>query len=289
MIHQLLELKRRLFVLDTETTGTDPRRDRIVELGFQQWGPEGLVTEWRSLINPQCQIPESATRVHGITNAMMAGCRLCGRMPVEHPTPAGVLGDGETPCEEFKPVPTFAQVAKRLAGGFSDCDFAGQNVRFDLQITSAEMARAGVPWGYLHARVIDSARLEQIAVPRSLSHLHERYTGRKHDGAHGALSDVRAAATVIALQLQAHDALPRDLDALHKLQWPGWIDGSGKFRFVAGVPCFTQWGKYANQPMTKADVGYWDFILREDFPVDVKQIAAEAKLGRFPIEGRQAQ
>jgi DNA polymerase-3 subunit epsilon len=144
------------------------------------------------------------------------------------------------------------------------------------------MQRAGVSWSYVDARIIDAERLEQLAVPRTLSHLHEKYTGAKHDGAHGALSDVRASITVIGHQLQVHDALPRDLDALHAAQWPGWIDGEGKFRFVNGVACFGQWGKYAGKPMIKADKGYWDWVLTAEFPADVKVLAAAAKLGKFP-------
>ena len=45
MIHQLLNLTRPLFVLDTETTGLDTAKDRIVELGFQQWIAEGMTKE----------------------------------------------------------------------------------------------------------------------------------------------------------------------------------------------------------------------------------------------------
>ena len=87
---------------------------------------------------------------------------------------------------------------------------------------------------------------------------------------------------LIEAQLQKYHEIPRDLDQLHNAQWPGWIDGEGKFVFVDGVPCFGRWGKYANKPMTKADVGYWDFIARGDFSPDVKKLASEAKMGRFP-------
>ena len=36
MLHELLQLNRPLFVVDTETTGTDVNTDRIVEIGFQE-------------------------------------------------------------------------------------------------------------------------------------------------------------------------------------------------------------------------------------------------------------
>jgi hypothetical protein len=101
------------------------------------------------------------------------------------------------------------------------------------------------------------------------------------------MADVEAVAEVIELQLNASlnddgDLLPYDLDALHALQWPTMIDLEGKFCYVKNVPCFTRWGKYGGKPMTAADVGYWDWILSKDFPVETKRIAAQAKLGVYP-------
>jgi DNA polymerase-3 subunit epsilon len=287
VIHQLLALTRPLFVLDCETTGVDTARDRIVEIAFQRWEPvseasaaaghDGMTKEWRSLVDPGVPIPAAASRVHRITDERLKLCNRCASTPEMHP-----IGLGDTYCGEFHIVPTFKQLAANLAKGFSDCDYAGQNVRFDLRIVAAEMQRAGIEWSYAGARIVDSSQLERLAVPRSLSHLHEKYAGRPHDGAHGALSDVRAAVTVIAKQLEMHPNLPRDLDKLHDAQWPNFIDLEGKFRFVDGVACFGGWGKYAGRPMRSVDVGYWDFILGADFPPDVKALAREAKLGRFP-------
>ena len=51
MIHQLLNLTRPLFVLDTETTGTDTVRDRIVEIGFQRWEAAGMTKESAATLN----------------------------------------------------------------------------------------------------------------------------------------------------------------------------------------------------------------------------------------------
>lgn len=283
MIHQLLNLTRPMFWLDCETTGTDVKTDRIVELGFEQWTAEGMVKEWRSLINPGVPIPAESTKVHDITDDQLRACTKCAYYKEAHPV--AVSDVTMQYCEQFHPVPHFKQLAPNLALGLVNCDFGGKNVRFDLRILAAEFARAGVEWGYVGARIVDAERLEQIAVPRTLSHLHEKYTGHKHDDAHGALSDVRASVTVVVHQLQAHPTLPRDLDQLHALQWPGFIDGDGKFRFNDGVACFGGWGKYANKPMHKVPVAYYDFILGADFSADVKALARDAKLGKFP-EGK---
>lgn len=276
MLHTILTLDRPLIVFDTETTGTSIASDRIVELGFQVWTPAGLDKEWRHLINPGVPIPPAATKVHGITDADVTGCRTCRLQPGAHPSPE---------CTEFVPPFTFKQLAANLAKGFSHCDFAGMNVRFDLRILAAEMQRAGVAWSPAGARVIDASRLEQLAVPRSLSHLYEKYTGEKHAGAHGALSDVRATTQVIVQQLQQHDVLKvGSVAQLHSMSWPNDIDSDGKFKFNAdGVPVVT-FGKWRDRPMAEVDPSYWDWILREEsFSAEAKQIAAEAKLKQFPV------
>lgn len=273
MLNRLFNLTRPLFVLDTETTGTDPERDRVIEVGFQQWDATGMVKEWRTLVDPGVPIPEAASRIHGITDAKVIACRTCG---------CGRYGH-EGSDHDFHRWPRFADLAANLAKGLVDCDFAGQHVRFDLRIIAAEMQRAKVEWSYADARIVDSLELERLAYPRDLGSLHERYVGQKHDGAHGALSDCRATATVLCKQLEAHSALPRDLGELHRAQWPGWIDGSGRFRFDAeGEPRFSQWGKHAGRRMRDVEVSYWDWILGAEFPSDVKRLASEAKLGRFP-------
>lgn len=271
MINQLFKLERPLFVLDCETTGTDTNVDRIVSIGFQRWEDIGKTMEWKALVDPGTPIPLESTAVHGITDAMVKACRSCGAsLPIE--------------CQghAFDPWPPFSVLAKALVRGFQDCDFAGKNVRFDLRIVAAEMRRAGVEWSYLGARVIDAERMEQVAVPRTLGDLYKKYTGEELDEAHDALADVKASTIVIVKQLETHADLPRDLQALHDKLWPGWIDPDGKFRFVNGVPCFGGWGKYAGKPMRAADNGYWDWILKADFPADVKKLAASAKLGKYP-------
>jgi DNA polymerase-3 subunit epsilon len=276
-LHQIFTLTRPLIVVDTETTGVDTRTDRIIELGFEMWTSEGLTREYRTLVNPGIPI-ENAHTGHGITDDAFKKCRTCD-LPL-----------GPACCTEPRGWPSFKQLAENLARGFTNVDFAGKNVRFDLRILTSEFARAGVPWTIGNARIIDNDRLEAWLNKRSLSHLYRKYTGEKHDGAHGAMADVKASRVVLQHQMdsvtQNEDeatSLPRDLDALHALQFPGMIDLDGKFQFVDGVPCFSQWGKHAGKPMKVADVGYWDWLIKSDFSIEVKRIAELAKLGQFPV------
>lgn len=276
MIHQRLTLTRNLFVFDTETTGTDRKEARILQFGFQLFTAQGLVREWRSLINPGVPIPLETSKVHGIYDLDMQRCREC-RLVVDDVAP------DRCQCATPRRPPYFRQIAQNLAEGFVNCDYAGKNIRFDLQILAAEFARLGIKWSYKDARIIDADRLEQICEPRDLTTLYKKYTGKEIEDAHDALADVRATTEVISCQLGKYpDLFPTDLDALHQLLWPDWIDVEGKFRFINGVPCVGRWGKHANKPMEKVDPSYWDFILRGEFSFEVKEIARKAKLREFP-------
>ncbi len=66
-------LRQRGFIaIDLETTGLDPRRDRIVSLAAVEFAGDDRVSELVTLVNPGRPIPASATAIHGIDDAMVA-------------------------------------------------------------------------------------------------------------------------------------------------------------------------------------------------------------------------
>ena len=90
-----IRLERPLVILDLETTGTDPQKDRIVEISLLKIALDGTQEHWTSRVNPGIPIPKEATAVHGVTDADVAdepsfeqladsvlawieGCDLCG-------------------------------------------------------------------------------------------------------------------------------------------------------------------------------------------------------------------
>lgn len=251
MLHEILTLDRPLIIFDLETTGV-VEGSRIVEIGFQLFTREGLTKEWGSYVNPEIPIPPETTAVHGITDDLV------------------------------KDAPTFHTLAPNLVLGFNNCDYGGKNVRFDLRIFESEMKRVGVQWHYRDAKVLDAERLEQLAVPRTLSHLYEKYTGKKHEGAHRAVDDVRASTEVLFHQLRVHSAvLPANLTDLHELQWPGRIDTEGKFIIREGA-VYCTFGKYRNLKIQAIPPDYWRFILKSDFSSEIKDIANNALKGVYP-------
>lgn len=57
--------------LDIETTGLDPHRDTIIEIGAVKYDGSKISGRWQSLINPQRLIPPPITQLTGITNEMV--------------------------------------------------------------------------------------------------------------------------------------------------------------------------------------------------------------------------
>jgi len=58
---------------DLETTGLDPRGDRIAEIGAVKFDKDGLIARFSTLVNPGIPMPPEAGRVNNISDEMLAG------------------------------------------------------------------------------------------------------------------------------------------------------------------------------------------------------------------------
>lgn len=287
MLAALLKSDRPLIVLDLETTGVRTEEARIVELAHEVHRPDGSIAAYRTLIRPGVPLGPSVA-VHGISEQDLAACRHCARPPEVH-TEVHPL-DEKAVCDGFAPYFRFIDIARNLARGYSDCDFAGKNVRFDLRVLAAEMRRAGVIWSYAGARVLDADRLEGLLEPRDLSSLYRRRLGREPEGAHRADNDVRMTVEILRDQIEKRgEAFPLDLAGIHQLSWPGWIDSEGRLRRDKDGVVTITFGKHRGTDVRKVPRDYWQWcagLVRRgappDFGAEFAAIAKEMALGRFP-------
>ncbi len=59
--------------LDLETTGLDPKRDAIIEIGCVKFRGTEIVDEWHSLVNPGRKLPFVITQITGIADRELIG------------------------------------------------------------------------------------------------------------------------------------------------------------------------------------------------------------------------
>lgn len=132
--------------LDTESSGVDIENDRIVSAALIRVGPDGAKPKtW--LADPGIEIPAEATAIHGITT--------------EH-----ARAHGQAAKDVVEDV--LYHLGEAVAAGVP---IVGHNVVYDLSIIDREARRhlgcgleAAMP--FLQARVIDTAVLDKVVLPR---------------------------------------------------------------------------------------------------------------------------
>lgn len=161
----------REIVLDTETTGFDPKTgDRLIEVGcieIEDLLPTGRT--FHRFINPERMIPPDAIKVHGITD------------------------------DKVKDAPKFHEVVDDLMEFLGDAPLIAHNANFDRNFIDFEIGRIGrkpPP----QDRWIDTLALAQKRFPgmaNSLDALCKRYKiSLVERTLHGALIDARLLAEV---------------------------------------------------------------------------------------------
>jgi DNA polymerase-3 subunit epsilon/CBS domain-containing protein len=123
-------------VIDTETTGLDPRKARVIELAAVRLSGGKLVADnsFRQLLRPAGEtIPAMATRIHGIDNAAVAES------------------------------PLFVDTWPRFKEFLGHAVVIGHTIGFDLAVLKRECDLAGSPWS--RPRTLDTRLLAEIAAP----------------------------------------------------------------------------------------------------------------------------
>jgi len=246
----MIELTRPLCFIDIEATGIDPQNDRIVELSVLKIFPDGTRKIVTRRFNPTIPIPESATAIHGISDADVA--------------------------QEAD----FATRAPSVMLFIKDCDLAGFNSnKYDVPLLFAEFQRAGLYLAYENICLLDVGNIFKINESRTLAAAVKFYCNKELDGAHGAEADIEATYEVFLAQLDKYPDMPKGLPALAKYSNydRDILDLSGKFtRNEEGEVCFN-FGKSKGVAVHK-DMGFLEWMLFKDFAADTLKLANELYL-----------
>jgi len=186
---------RTVVALDLETTGLDPGRDAVIEVGAVRFRGPRAEGEWHSLINPGRPVPSFITQLTGITDDMLAAA------------------------------PRLAQVLAELADFVGESPLLGHNVAFDIGFLS----RKGL---FEFNSTLDTYDLASVMLPSAgaynLSALASAL-GIPVNRAHRALDDAHTTRSVFLRLYEECLELPMDLIEEivrygEEVEWgAGWI------------------------------------------------------------------
>ncbi|MFU8802979.1 MAG: PolC-type DNA polymerase III [Bradymonadaceae bacterium] len=176
-----------LAVIDVETTGLDPREDRVIEIGIIRFEAGEVVETYGELINPERPIPADSTKITGITD------------------------------EDVKDSPVFADIAEAICERLQGVGIVAYNLSFDRSFVRHELERCGLSWPD------ESPTLDPLIFARQFFKNHPRKNlgtvakllGIPLEEAHRATHDATGTGHVL---YAFADRLPEDLDQLLMLQ-----------------------------------------------------------------------
>lgn len=119
-------------VIDIETTGGSPRKEKITEIAIFVHDGLRIIDEFSSLVNPECNIPYFITGLTGITNEMVADA------------------------------PKFYEIARDVVQITEGMIFVGHNVNFDYSFVRQEFKLLGYDY---NRKTLDTVKYARQVIP----------------------------------------------------------------------------------------------------------------------------
>lgn len=182
-------LNREVFVcIDCESTGLDYEQDAIIEVGAIRFSTDEVFDQLETLINPERPIPPDSTRIHHITDQMVAG------------------------------KPLIAEVLPAILSFLDKAIIIGHGVGFDLKLIETAARRTGLTCNLSNRRSIDTLRLARLygeSPSNSLEVLRQHFL-IPPEQAHRALDDATINMKVFLRLIQRFRTTEQVMEALAK-------------------------------------------------------------------------
>jgi DNA polymerase-3 subunit epsilon len=263
-----LKLKTPLAFFDLETTGINISKDRIVEISILKVFPDGKEEIKTKLVNPGIPIPLETSLIHGIYD------------------------------DDVKDAPLFKDLGKNIAKFLEGCDLGGFNIlKFDVPVLVEEFLRADINFDISKRRLIDAQKIFHLMEKRNLSAAYKFYCDETLENAHSAEADTIATFKIFEKQIERYDGqevvdlkgnklgvIKNDMDAVHNITLQKMVDLAGRMVFNdKGIEVFN-FGKHRGKSVLEVlqrEPMYYDWIQKNDFPLDTKRKLTEIKLSQF--------
>jgi|SRR5690606_31405284 len=236
--------------LDLETTGTDVKKDQIIQIAIivKSWPSLETIKEFRSNVKPSIAlIHPNASAVHGIYPKDVANS------------------------------PKFEEIAFDVLEFLKDAAICGFNSNvFDVPMLQNEFDRVpDIPWDWTKHPLIDVGNIFKRKEERTLSAAAKFYLNKEHEGAHDASADTAITAHIFAAQIEKYN-LPIDLDelALYSNFDKKRLDLSGVFYYGEDGDIYIGIGQ-AKGKKANEEKGFVGWIYKSNFPSDVHRICEQ--------------
>lgn len=206
--------------LDCETTGLDPKSDRIIEVAVQTFTFSDKIEAYETLIDPESPISEASIAIHHITPDMVEG------------------------------KPKIGQVLPAVIKLLDKHIVIGHGIKLDLSFLAEAAKRAQVPFSLESYVTIDTLRLARLygeSPTNSLEKLREHFNIAA-EGAHRAMNDVTVNISVFKYLSQSFKTTEQLLERLKRpILLKTMPLGKYRGRIFSEIPTeYLQWAAHAD-------------------------------------------
>lgn len=264
-----LNLNRPIAFFDLEATGTNPGKDRIVEISILKINPDNSQESYTKRINPTVPIPDVTSKIHGIYD------------------------------QDIADAPTFAKLAPTLNSFLKGCDLSGYNcLKFDIPMLVEEFLRVDIDFEVKNRNIIDVQNIFHKMEQRTLHAAYKFYCNKELINAHTAEADTIATYEVLKAQIEKYENTPfvdkegnksfpvkNDMPSLHEFShYHRPADLVGQIIFDKDDKEIFNFGKHKGRRVEDVfgeNPSYYDWMMNADFPRSTKKVITAIKLRGF--------
>lgn len=242
--------------IKVQTTGVDPKKDRIIELSLIKFEKDEQPKFITRRFNPGIEISEESYGFHGISN----------------------LDVSEEAAFESK--------AEGIKSFLKGCDFVGFSIRnFDIPFIVSEMYRAGVEFVTFNSKFIDLHEMYSKMNAKTFINAVSDYCDKTIEDSLSSEEFLKESVNLynnmvsrsVGKKLDNLE-IEEDFNMLSTVFDPnfGSLDVDGRVVINSdGKPVFSfgkHKGKEVSDVLTKEDQGYFQWIMNSDFSFDTKNV-----------------
>ena len=248
-------IERDIVFFDLETTGTDVKLDRIVEICAVKYKVDKSKETLQLYINPEKEVNPKALEVHNLSNEFLS---------------------------QF---PNFDKVADKIYNFFNGCDLGGYNcIKFDIPILFEELSRCRKYLNCFNINIIDSYNLINKFESRKLNDVYKRYFSKDIEDHHNAEMDIEATIKIFERQVSEYDLEDMSIKEISNIvrstsDGDQVLDISGWFRKSKGEIYFSR-GKHKDT-LVKDNISYLEWMVEKSEIENNSKVVAKLILDKL--------